>query len=43
MAVPKTAALPLGYAPKLNSYNTTNQKLYSFRHYRPIFFVFIGE
>jgi len=29
--------------PKLNSYNTTNQKLYSFRHYKPIFFVFIGE
>tara|TARA_B100001123_G_scaffold430561_1_gene550747 strand:- start:380 stop:517 length:138 start_codon:yes stop_codon:yes gene_type:complete len=22
MAVPKTAALPLGYAPRLNSYNT---------------------
>ena len=27
MAVPKTAALPLGYAPKLTSYNT-QKKLY---------------
>ena len=27
MAVPKPAALPLGYAPKLNSYNT-KKKIY---------------
>ena len=27
MAVPKTAALPLGYAPKFHSYNT-KKKLY---------------
>ena len=27
MAVPKTAALPLGYTPKLNSY-ITKKKLY---------------
>ncbi len=27
MAVPKTAALPLGYAPKLISYNT-KKKIY---------------
>ena len=28
MAVPKTAALPLGYAPKLNSYNI-KKKIYT--------------
>ena len=30
MAVPKTAALPLGYAPKLISYITKKKNLYSF-------------
>ena len=30
MPVPKTSALPLGYAPILNSYITKKKKLYSF-------------
>ena len=28
--VPKTSALPLGYAPILIAYNTKKKKLYSF-------------
>tara|TARA_B100000678_G_scaffold159338_1_gene133212 strand:- start:1476 stop:1622 length:147 start_codon:yes stop_codon:yes gene_type:complete len=30
MQVPKTRALPLGYAPILSSYNTKKSNLYSF-------------
>jgi len=30
MPVPKTSALPLGYAPILFSYSTKKQNLYSF-------------
>ena len=30
MPVPKTSALPLGYAPILFSYNIKKKKLYSF-------------